>query len=108
MDIPKSAHPRAARRRRLREVLWPVVQCRSPFAGYGPELARNVQLGGGTGGHFVGDGIPWRDLTEGERIIMIVPNGCRGSDEDSLGATFCLEHQGVGAGVKSTDQARPG
>ena len=52
----------------------------SPFAGYGPELARNVQHGGVTGRHFVDDGIPWPDLAQRERIIMIVTNGCSGSD----------------------------
>jgi hypothetical protein len=65
---------------------------RSPFAGYGPELACNVQHGGVTGSHFVSDGIPWPDLAEPERPIMIVTNGCSGSDVNSLSAASCLEH----------------
>jgi hypothetical protein len=45
-----------------------------------------VQHGGVTGHPFVGDGIPWLDLAERERMIMIVTNGCSASDVDSLGA----------------------
>src|SRR4030095_16738273 len=81
---------------------------RSPFAGYGPELACNVQHGSVTGSHFVGDGISWPDLAEGERIIMIVTNVWSGSDVDSLSAASCLDHQGVRTDINLADQSRSG
>jgi hypothetical protein len=81
---------------------------RLAFSGYGPELASNVQRGDGTGRAFVGDGIPWLDLAERESVIMIIANGCGGSDVDSLDAASRLEHQGVCAGINRPDQPRPG
>jgi hypothetical protein len=62
-----------------------------------------MQYDRGTGSHFVGDGIAWRDRAEREWIIMIVTNGCSRSDVDSLSAASCLEHQGVRVGVNRPD-----
>lgn len=67
-DSQCSPGTRADRRHVLEaRVVVPVLRRhlnRSPFAWYGPELACNVQHGGGTGRHFVGEGIPRPDVAD--------------------------------------------
>jgi len=51
-----------------------------------------VQLDGGTRRQLVRDGIAWFDLTERERVIMLVMNGGVLSNVDSLDAAWGVQH----------------
>jgi hypothetical protein len=65
-------------------VMRPMPHSPSPtgFARYAPELPGNVEAGRQASDHLVGDGVSWPDVTERQRLAMIIANGGSGSNED--------------------------
>jgi hypothetical protein len=57
---------------------------------------------------LVGDGVPWINIAERERSIVVVANSRSRSNDDSLSAALCLKRQRIRRDINTHDQSDSG